>query len=310
MAPSRRALLSTVGGAAAGGLAWRGLLAAPGRLGSPPGESDCPAPAGADGPDRVVCSAVESQTVRFALGGQVRHDGADGADVRFRFRNTLPRVLSWNPYRWLVWKRRDGRWFRVYPRAINQPLARLPPGATGNWRLQTDLGADVGAGTAYGVNLSRRDGASLGGLGGGEYAVSTTVSTGSTDVRLAARFDLSTPAVSLVPPGEAAGNRYGPTRATELVADGDPRVVREPDAEEPRELVVERTDADHDRWLGPEQAVRRWPLRDALAWFEPDVERVVVQADTGTAPPFGIHGTPVVRYDGSRYRVVPPDPDR
>lgn len=304
MNTSRRNLLAAVG-AGAGLFGWRTVLAAPGRLGVPPEESDCPGTSA----DRVVCSELGAGTVRFALGGEAHRNDADGADLRFRLRNTLPRVLDWNPFRWLVWKRQESRWFRVWPRLVNQPLARIPPGGIVSWRLRADPGAEVGAGTEYGVNLSRRDGASLGSLGGGEYTVSTTVSADGTDLRLAARFDLSTPPVSLVPPGEAGGSRYGPTRATELVEDGDRRVVREPDAEEPRELRVGRTEAEHDRWLLPEQAVRRWPLRDGLAWFEAGVDRVVVQADTGSTPPVGMDDPFVVRYAGGRYRVTPPGLD-
>ena len=280
------------------------MLADPDRLGAPPAESDCPAPGGGGGPDRVVCSDLEDRTVRLALGGESVENGPDGADLRFRLRNTLPRVLSWNPFRWLVWARRDDRWFRAYPRLINQPLGRIPPGDTVSWRLRVDPAADVGD------DVSRQDGVVLGGLGGGEYAVSTTVSTSDTKVRLATRFELSTPPVELVAPDETGLGRYGPTRATELVEDGDIRVAREPDADEPRELVVERTDAEPDRWLVPEQAVRRWPLRDALAWFEPGVDRVVLRADTESVPPFRMDGPFVVRYDDSRYRVTPPDMDR
>lgn len=56
----------------------------------------------------------------------------------------------------------------------------------------------------------------------------------------------------------------------------------EVDEHPPRErLVVERTDADADERIVPEQLYRRpfRGLRNALPMFEPGVERVVVRTD-------------------------------
>ena len=89
-------------------------------------------------------------------------------------------------------------------------------------------------------------------------------------------FDFEVPAVS-----------PGLEEDADLERDGEEAVITMPewsDADEhsPRtELVFERTDADPDRGLLPEQLFRRRfrAYRNALPAFEPGIERVLLRTD-------------------------------
>lgn len=324
MPRTRRAILAAIGGLSVGGLGWRSVLGKPGTLGVPTGESSCPghswggspgseAGSPADGPARVVCTSVGEDPLHMALVGSERTNGPAAADFRFDLTNTVPRRYDTNPFHWVVWKRHEGVWFSLYPRRMEMPALTLWPGEAMQWRLVVRTGEPVVGETAFARGDST--GARLAALGGGEYAVSNLGTFGgvgrsaeATAVRFATRFSLETPPVELVRSSPKGPNQYGPRWVTDWFRDGATVTVRvdPPWGGGEDRLLVERTDDSPDRWLLPEHVVRRWWLRDALAFFEADIDRVRLRAPSERVSPFFSPGSFVLRFEGETYRLSSP----
>ncbi|NHN47559.1 hypothetical protein G9464_08110 [Halostella sp. JP-L12] len=263
-------------------------------------------PRGSDHVDTVVWYR-ENRDAPIALEPSAAEGDLPVAEFAFALRNDTDQTFSTNFYDWSLSKRVDGEWFRVAPRMVPEPLMSLAPGEDHRWTLaasserpdpKTDSVADEG-------DVSVR------GLGAGTYAfaVDGWFEDGDHEqqVVFAARFELAGDPVALTP---SAAVR-------EAARDGDVVTVQADgsDHEDAREAtyVLERVEdpAEEPRELITEQAIRRWPLCDALAHVEAGVRTVRVESTTGTVPAFGVHDdAPPIRYGGDAFRASVEDPNR
>lgn len=267
-------------------------------VGVPQEESDCP---GGRRIARIVCvPETDPESVPIAMTADA-YEGSLPAEFTFTLDNGTETLLNINFYQWRVWKRVDGEWFHVAPQGWPEPLHQLPPGESHAWSLacEHDLPSN-----AYPMGVEGENGATVGGLGGGEYAFTTQGwfegATHENQTGFAVRFSLDGPAVELGPTDAVTGSSR----------DGDTVTVRgeNPNADEDTKVaafVVSRvTDDDADaRTVIPEQAARDYRLRNTLPYFESGVAEVrYVQRDS-TVPPFGVNDPYTIRYEGESYRV-------
>jgi hypothetical protein len=270
--------------------------------GSDPGEEPG-LPVNPDDVDRVVWhDDVTDPDGRVVLEPAVESASLPDATLEFTLTNGSDRKVATNFYSWAVYRKEGGRWHHVAPRYVNQPLMHLPSGDTHTWHLTAD--SDVPAGTPPAA--SGTEDVAVAPLGGGTYAFTidgwfpdqTATPTYEHETVWAARFRLDGPDLALEPSDRVTGHdRVGGT--VEVDARGfDPR-------EESRAAtyVLSRTpDATAARELVTEQAYRYWPLRDALAFADDDVDEIRVRSYTGTHPPYGLQDDqPAVRYEGSTW---------
>ncbi len=262
-----------------------------------------------DGVDRVVWwSDVDDPSGRIVLEPAVTGNELPEASATFTLHNRSDRRFSTNFYDWGLYRREDDRWHLVAPRFVNQPLMRLPPGDSHAWDLTTSSTVpERRTPTASGT-----ESVTVRPVGGGTYAFAidgwfetqTATPTYEHETVYAARFDLSGPDLALEPSGAvSAAERDGDVVRVEATGD-------ENEDARPATYVLSRaSDAEAVHTMVTEQAYRQWPLRDALAHAEDDVEQVRLRAATSTHPPFGVHNDdpPAFVYDGTPWRVTVED---
>lgn len=180
--------------------------------------------------------------------------------VEYTFVNHSRSVVSGNPSFWRLWKRVDGQWFHVAPWGWPAPLSRLPPGGTLDWTLAAFDGPTVDCDGAH----------SVGHLGGGRYAFE--VGIGREGVTHAALLDVESPPATIDPTGDVEV-----TREDTVVHVEWPHRTEEV----PRATLTLARARDADARLIAEQVMqpRNAALRNTLTFVEPDVDRVVLEAD-------------------------------
>jgi len=255
-----------------------------------------------DGVDRVVwADEVDDTSGRVALAADVASTTLPDARATFTLHNRSDRRFASNFYDWRVYRREGGRWHRVAPRYVNQPLMHLGPGASHAWtvRLSSEIPAERGLHAGGTEDVAVRP------VGGGEYAFAvggwfpeqTATPTHEHKIVHAARFELDGPELTLEPSDAVRSvERDGDVVSIEGDGDGDEQreatyvLRRAPEATAPEPLTTE-------------QAYRRWPLRDALAHATDGVSEVRLRAPDGTHPPFGVHADDPLAfaYDGATW---------
>ncbi|WP_248516788.1 hypothetical protein [Salinarchaeum laminariae] len=178
---------------------------------------------------------------------------------------------------WDLHKLVDGEWFHVGPWTHNSDCRFIAPGERMNWRLRAFNESPV---PSVGDELGCAGGLTSGYLGPGTYAV--VVGFGYPAGQSGALVELTGDPVAFEPTEDASIEQDGAEIVMTSDAHGDGE--HPPDAT----LTVERSepadDVDVDRII-PEQVMGDWGvggstgLRNALAAFESEVERVVVLTD-------------------------------
>ncbi|WP_224269012.1 hypothetical protein [Haloprofundus salinisoli] len=267
----------------------------PENVGIAPTDSDCPAPENAD---RVVCAGeTDLNDAPLPFSASTTSGSLPEATFKFTLRNRSAARFDINFYAWRMWKRVNGEWFHVAPRGWPQPLMMMRPGDSHSWSvtLERDL---PNPGMARCCSGGGTKGGTLGGFGGGEYAFLTDgwfAGDSGRRIALVARFELAGDPLVLEPAKIETWAREGDTVTVRSgYDDGDGEMAT---------LVVTRTDADPDRTLIPEQAVRDYRLRNTLPFFDDGVRQVRFRQREGTVPPFGVNDSFVVVYGGERFRV-------
>jgi len=170
---------------------------------------------------------------------------------------------------WNLYKLHDGTWYYLEPGLHTTVLHVLPPGGRRTYRLRAFGGPAVPCEDAHSVGF----------LGGGTYAFEAMYSADDGDSgQFAALLELEGPPVEVVPTENATAERDGSTVRVEW-----PRRPELPRATLAVERVGGAADTDAERLL-PEQVMRRrnHGLRNALAFVESGVGRVVLRADRNT----------------------------
>lgn len=167
---------------------------------------------------------------------------------------------------WNLYKLVDGEWFHLGPYLRTAECRIVRPGGWKTWTLH-----------AYpGEALDAPEVATFDYLGGGRYAA--VAGYGHATSESAALVELLGGPVSVVPTEDVTAERSdGTVTVTTRRREGG-------EDASPATLTVTRADRA-DRRLIPEQAMRRRfrALRNALAFFEPGVEEVVVRTDERSA---------------------------
>lgn len=262
-----------------------------------PGDSDCPA----GDVDRVVCvPETDPESVPIALTADQR-SGSLPATFEFTLANDTEATLSINFYDWRLWKRVDGEWFHIAPEAVQEPLMRLPPGASHGWSLTAEHELPE---ESRGMYLSWEDAGTVAGLGGGEYAFTTDgwfgeYAEGETRFGFGVLLEFDAPERTLEPTTSVTGS----------ARDGDTVTVRGEgdDSEDARlaEFVLSRVDDAADpRTLIPETAAQDYRLRNTLPFFEEGVERVRFVEENATWPAFGVNEPYTVSYGGELFEAT------
>jgi len=183
--------------------------------------------------------------------------------VRFTMVNTGRSALQCG--HWNLYKLDDAEWFHVAPYVHTADCRRLAPGQAKTYTLNAYHGEALEA-----VGYDEL-GATVGWLGAGTYAVAAGYAVGAD--RSAALVELTGEERTVVPTEDVTATRE----------DGVVRVDgADPDEDESGDaavdLVLERTD-DAEHRLIPEQVMRdRYRgIRNALAYVEPGVDRVIVE---------------------------------
>lgn len=253
-------------------------------LGVPVEDADCPFDP--ERVERVVCHPEQTGEV-LQLTPSTDALALPTDSGTFTLANDTDYDFFANFYNWGVHKRVGGQWYYIVPQEWPEPLHTLPAGERHEWTLEVDNTQAASAG------VSGETGATVAGLGGGEYAfeVSGWFESGDHEHRigLGARFDLEGAQIELT-----AGDGLSAER------DGDTVVVTRDDEDEtPTEaFVLERVGEAgvppgkpiYDRIA--EQLVRPAPwserplFRDALAFFESDVSTVRLEQAAEFDPPF------------------------
>lgn len=182
--------------------------------------------------------------------------------------NHTHRTLSCNS--WNLYKRVDAEWFYLEPWAHTAVLRMISPGGEREHHLRAFYGDAVPC-----------DGISVGNLDGGTYAFKSMYSTdedAAADLgTFAALLDVEAPPVEIRPSSEA-----------DLTVERDGATVRidwprRPELER-AEPTVEQRDGSPTRTILPEQVLRsrNRSLRNTLAFFGSDVDRVVLRTDRNT----------------------------
>jgi hypothetical protein len=180
------------------------------------------------------------------------------ARVEYELQNRSKTTLDGKSNRWGLYKLESGVWHYVFTLGYPHTPSGLQPGETDRWRL----------GLYNGDAVKCDDYRAVGHLGGGRYAFHVGSSYDG-EVH-GALLDVEAPPVS-----------PEPTEAVDIEYDGDEVIVTTPhwdggDGWHDKRFVFERTDAEPDRRLIPEQLYRPKLLgyRNSLPLFEDGVERV------------------------------------
>lgn len=250
--------------------------------------------------DRVIgYETIDPDTAPLYLEPSVGSRTLPGASSSFTLHNRGDRPFMTNDYSWTIHRWEADRWWRVAPKGIPAiGMAELSPGNAKTWQL-TVTNDDL---SQPAIDFTGRQAISVSGLGGGIYAFGIDGWWKDRDSRrlvAAARFPLDADQLALRPSGAVTGaTRDGETVTVtadrELGTEAHPAV-----------FVLERaTDTAGAVRSITEQVLRSWPLRDALAYAVPDVDRVRVEAPTMATPAFGIQeGWPPITYEGHTFRV-------
>lgn len=301
---NRRAVLSLLAGTATGGC----LGAGPG-TGTPSTETtgtDDPSELGVEDPagcpsfgsnvERVVCAPDAPEGTPMALAPAEQSGALPRTELSFSLTNGTDSRLTTNFYAWKIWKRVDGEWFHVAPRAWPVPAMTLEPGDSHAWTVTVD-NADLDR------RLPRAEGTdrvTVAGLGAGTYAFGVAGAfeseTYESKTGFAARFELTGDPLDLTPVGVESVERNGEAVVVRIDREEDGPLSRY------RVVRVESPDGEPRRRIA-EQVIRNAPLRNALAQFEAGVERVDLLADDGTIPPFGVREPRLLSYEGEAFRI-------
>jgi hypothetical protein len=209
----------------------------------------------------------------------------------FTLHNNRDVRFDTNFHDWAIHRWENGQWWRVAPTTVPQPLTPLPGGESHEWTKRAS-NRNVGRVPPDG------DGA-LRGLGGGTYAFGIDGEWHDTGATVAAvtRFRLEGPQIRLRPSNlvtEATreADRYE-VRAESRFDGGDGLA----------EFRLDRANEPSENRAITEQLIRLWPLRDALAYAESDVETVrLVAPDTGF-PPFSAQAGHRLTFEGRTYET-------
>lgn len=260
-----------------------------------PGSDPIGFPPDDDGVDEVVWAGeVDDPSNRVALSADAASTALPDARATFTLHNRSDRRFASNFYDWGVYRREGGRWHRVAPLEVNQPLMYLDPGASHAWTVE--LSSEIP--TEQGLHAGGTDDVGVRPVGGGTYAFAvagwfpdqTATPTHEHKTVHAARFDLDGPELSLEP-SDAVRSVERDGDVVRIKADGDPGEERA------ATYVLRRApEATAPVPLTTEEAYRRWPLRDALAHAAEGVAEVRLRAPDGTHPPFGVHADDPVAY--------------
>ncbi|MDS0276924.1 hypothetical protein NDI85_03915 [Halomicroarcula sp. S1AR25-4] len=254
---------------------------------------------------QVVCyEAVDPEALPLVLVPETQTVKLD-QPTDFTLRNRSGQWFETNFYNWQLYKRVDGDWYYIMPRATPQPLTPLAAGEAHIWTLTVTTGS-VSDGAAIDM-VQGTETLSVDGLGGGHYAFATDgwFEAGSYEepIALAASFDLQADPLQLTPTAAIAETEWN----------GETLVVRSTrgeagdDGDEHDAYILERLDDS-----GPdaeqviiEQVVRDDQLRDAIALSqEYDAARVRIEEFTGSIPPFGLDDSRIYEFRGERYQVT------
>lgn len=214
--------------------------------------------------------------------------------VAFTLRNRSTEPVQGNLGQWRLFKLVDGAWYRIAPWFTVLPAGVLPPGGARSWTLcaRRELSSSAigepsdGSATRSDETPSKRaacdeSAKTVGGLGGGRYAFEAGPSDGETTH--AAMVEVDAPPATLTSrPDLTVDRRSGSTLM--ISATGS----EESDGSNESTVAVERT-ADADRRLLTEQLLQPYyrPIGDALAAFEPGIDRVELTAGSS------LHALPV-----------------
>lgn len=259
-----------------------------------------------DGVDEVVWyEDVDDPSDRVVLEPDLETTALPDAAGTFALHNRTDRTFATNYYDWRLYRHEGGRWHRVAPLFVNQPLMYLEAGKRHAWSF-------TGSSEIPDERVPRAGGtesADVQPIGGGTYAFAASgwfpdqaaTPTHEHETVFAAQFELDGPTLELAPSGAVtAVERDGSVVSVE--AEGrtseDGRLAT---------YVLSRTsEAAAPHTLITEAAYREWPLRDALAHVEEGVDEVRLRAPTGAHPPFGVHNDdpPSFTYEGTAWQAT------
>jgi len=204
---------------------------------------------------------------------------------------------------WSLYKLVDGEWFLLGPWSSPTSCRLLAPGGRAEWTLRAFTGAADPPPERRGREYTR------GHLGGGRYGIVSGYSH-ATGVS-AALVELVGPPAEIVPTDDATVARDGDVVTVTTAPYGDDRFA--PDAS----FAVERVGAADDgaERLIAEQVMDRHGLsrarglRNALPFFRPEIERVVVRTDETVRRRVlpAARSVRRFRFDGETYAVTAPD---
>ncbi|PSP86046.1 hypothetical protein BRC96_00475 [Halobacteriales archaeon QS_6_64_34] len=223
----------------------------------------------------------------------------------FTLRNQSGQRFETNFYNWQLYKRVDGDWYYIMPRATPQLQTPLADGEAHTWTLTVTTGS-VSDGAAIEI-VQDTESLPVDGLGGGHYAFATDgwFEAGSYEepIALAASFDLQADPLQLTPTAAIAETEW----------DGETLVARSTrgeadDSEDERDAyILERIDdsePDTEEVI-IEQVVRDDQLRDAIALsLEYEAARVQLEEFNSGIPPFGLEDARTYEFRGDYYRVT------
>jgi len=254
---------------------------------------------------QVICyEAVDSAAMPVVLVPETQTVQLD-QPTDFTLRNQSGLRFETNFYDWQLYKRVDGDWYYIMPRATPQPLSPLAAGKVHTWTLTVTTGTVSDGGVIDMVQGTESLAAD--GLGGGHYAFATDgwFEAGSSEepIALAASFDLQADSLQLTPTAAIA----------ETAWDGETLVARStqgeagPDEDKRDTYILERIDdSEHDaEQIIIEQLVRNNRLRDAIALSRDyDAARVRLEELKRTVPTYAINDSRTDEFRGTRYRVT------
>lgn len=196
------------------------------------------------------------------------------ANVAFTLINHARQPLTGNPYYWKLLKLVNGEWFHIAPGGWPVPLAAVAPGAMKTWTLQAFHDR------ADEHMSSPGDGLAVGTLGGGTYAFEVGMNRGKRTQ--AALIALVGKPVHVVPTEGVTTERHGETIVVTAPRHDDAPHSRAATLTVKR--IVRKRPVELDTLIA-EQVMqpRNRGLRNTLAFFENDIDRVVLHTDNDTA---------------------------
>jgi len=219
--------------------------------------------------------------------------------ISFTLANETDATFETNYYGWSLHKRVDGEWYHVAPGAVPEPAYRLSPGESHAWNMKVDnsnLDREI-------VTVSNTADLHLRGLSGGTYAFGTDGwfqgQEYTKKTAVVARFRIEGDRISL--------SRTDSVESVER--DGETKVVKMPEAENPRQITVTRIGdpPEEPERVITEQVIRTTPLRNALAVFEEEGDAVqTVRVENATLMvnfTLALEDESYVEYRGTTYRV-------